>query len=66
MKALEKEASKQKEKTNGILHLFQMDVRNEKSVANGLKFVESKLQSNAGIHALVNNAGIVGNTVCVF
>uniref|UniRef100_A0A915MD29 Peptidase S1 domain-containing protein n=1 Tax=Meloidogyne javanica TaxID=6303 RepID=A0A915MD29_MELJA len=62
MKALEKEASKQKEKTNGILHLFQMDVRNEKSVANGLKFVESKLQSNAGIHALVNNAGIVGNT----
>ena len=63
MQRLEKEASKLKEKTNGILHVFQMDVRNDKSVANGLLFLESKLPPNVGIHALVNNAGIVGNTV---
>ncbi|KAF7640058.1 Peptidase S1 domain-containing protein [Meloidogyne graminicola] len=62
MKIIEKEASKLKEKTNGIIHVFQMDVTKEESVTNGLKFVLSKLPPNRGLHALVNNAGIVGNT----
>uniref|UniRef100_A0A915DW33 Uncharacterized protein n=1 Tax=Ditylenchus dipsaci TaxID=166011 RepID=A0A915DW33_9BILA len=44
-----------------FLKTFILDVRHKDSVEQAKKFVEDNLGDYKGLHALVNNAGVVGN-----
>lgn len=50
-----------KESTSvGNLTTFLLDVRSQESVNSALSFLEEKLKGKSGLHALINNAGILG------
>ncbi|CAI4221777.1 unnamed protein product [Auanema sp. JU1783] len=47
---------------NGSLNVFLLDVTNDVSVNNVRNYLESATAEYGGLHAVVNNAGIVGNS----
>ncbi|PAV83041.1 hypothetical protein WR25_02576 [Diploscapter pachys] len=47
---------------HGQLYTIQMDVTNDESVKKAYKYIEQHL-NGGGLHAIVNNAGVAGNTL---
>lgn len=50
-----------KSESNNKIHAFQMDIGDDKSVADARTIVEKVTSKYGGLHGIVNNAGISGN-----